>query len=193
MVRSKDPALRQALLEKAVAYALRHGVAGLTLRPLAAEIGASARMLMHHFGSKEALVGEVLARIELDLGATLLAEAKPGDTLKTVMLRFWDRLAEPELQPLLRSMFEVWGQALVRPAQYQPFLDVVVTPWTAFIAARLIETGWAHADAESTALACTGAFHGLQLIRLTTDNTAAGRSALAAFIDRFDQSPGTSS
>ncbi len=186
MVRSKDPALRLALLEKAVAYAIRNGVAGLTLRPLAAEIGASARMLMHHFGSKEALVGEVLARIEMDLGATLLAEADPDDRLKAIMLRFWDRLAEPSLQPLLRSMFEVWGQALVRPAGYQPFLDVVVSPWTAFIAARLVQRGAPEDAASATALACTGAFHGLQLIRLTTGDAAAGRAALAAFIDRIE-------
>lgn len=183
MVRSRDPALRAALLEKAVSYALRHGVAGLTLRPLAAEIGASARMLMHHFGSKEALVGEVLARIEMDLGATLLAEAGAGDTLKTIMLRFWDRLAEPGLQPLLRSMFEVWGQALVRPGDYQPFLDVVVSPWTAFIAARLVHAGRSEEDAARASLACTGAFHGLQLIRLTTGDAVAGRAALAAMID----------
>ena len=185
MVRSKDPALRDALLDKAVAYAMRHGVAGLTLRPLAAEIGASARMLMHHFGSKEALVGEVLARIEMDLGAALLAEAGPEDSLKVIMLRFWDRMSDPALEPLLRSMFEVWGQALVRPADYQPFLDTVVAPWTAFIAARLARDGVSPSRAEEIALACTGAFHGLQLIRLTTGTGEAGRAALATLIDNF--------
>ncbi len=185
MVRSKDPALRAALLEKAVAYAMRHGVAGMTLRPMAAEIGASARMLMHHFGSKEALVGVVLARIEIDLGAALLAEAGPSDSVRTIMLRFWDRLADPSLQPLLRSMFEVWGQAMVRPQDYQPFLDVVVTPWTAFVAGRFAREGFAENRARDAALALTGAFHGLQLIRLTTGDDDAERAALIALIDRL--------
>lgn len=190
MVRSKDPALRSALLQKVVDYAMRHGVAGLTLRPLAAEIGASARMLMHHFGSKEALVGEVLARIEMDLGAALLADAGPDDSLATIMLRFWDRLAEPSLEPLLRSMFEVWGQALVRPADYQPFLDMVVSPWTAFVAGRLVQHGAPPTAAQDAALACTGAFHGLQLIRLTTGDAGPGRAALAAMIEKFEMKPG---
>ena len=190
MVRAKDPALRAALLAKAVAYAMRHGVAGLTLRPLAAEIGASARMLMHHFGSKEALVGEVLARIEMNLGAALLAEAAPGDELRIILLRFWDRMAEPELQPLLRSMFEVWGQALVNPGAYQPFLDTVVAPWTGFIVNRMIAEGAPLEGAREIALACTGAFHGLQLTRLTTGDAASGRAAFNRLIDRLFTKPG---
>lgn len=186
MVRAKDPALRAALLESATAYAMRRGVAGISLRPLAAEIGTSARMLMHHFGSKEVLVSEILARVEIDLGQAMLAEAAPGETLQATLLRFWRRMSDPSLQPLMRSMFEVWGQALVRPEAYRAFLDVVVAPWTAFLTQALVDGGMTPGNARDRALALTAAFQGLQLVRLTTgDDEAAGR-ALISLINTLD-------
>jgi AcrR family transcriptional regulator len=39
---------------------LEHGLIGLSLRPLAAELGTSDRMLIYHFGSKDELVADVL-------------------------------------------------------------------------------------------------------------------------------------
>jgi AcrR family transcriptional regulator len=44
------------LLEQATDHVLEHGLIGLTLRPLAAAIGTSDRMLIYHFGSRDALV-----------------------------------------------------------------------------------------------------------------------------------------
>ena len=47
---------RDELLEATAAYLLRNGVAGLSLRPLAAAIDTKARLLIYHFGSKEQLL-----------------------------------------------------------------------------------------------------------------------------------------
>jgi AcrR family transcriptional regulator len=44
---------RDALLEKVVAYAAANGIAGRSLREIAAGVGTSHRMLLHHFGSRE--------------------------------------------------------------------------------------------------------------------------------------------
>ena len=38
-----------------------HGLAGLSLRPLAAALGTSPRMLLYDFGTKERLIAEILA------------------------------------------------------------------------------------------------------------------------------------
>ena len=51
---------RQELAEAATDHALEHGLIGLSLRPLAAAIGTSDRMLIYHFGSKDELVDAVL-------------------------------------------------------------------------------------------------------------------------------------
>ena len=54
-------------LDKAADYVLEHGLEGLSLRPLAAALGTSPRMLLYDFESKERLVDEVLAVVH-DLG-----------------------------------------------------------------------------------------------------------------------------
>src|SRR5215468_11131787 len=54
------------LLDRAYEYALEHGLADLSLRPLAAAIGSSPRVLLYLFGSKEGLVRALLARARAD-------------------------------------------------------------------------------------------------------------------------------
>ena len=62
---ARDPARRAALAEAATDYALEHGLIGLSLRPLAAAIGTSDRMLLYHFADKDDLVATVL-RVSTD-------------------------------------------------------------------------------------------------------------------------------
>jgi AcrR family transcriptional regulator len=49
------------LLDEVTDHVLAHGLIGLTLRPLAAAIGTSDRMLIYHFGNRDALVSAVVA------------------------------------------------------------------------------------------------------------------------------------
>ena len=60
---TRTPMTRENLLPQLAAYALEHGIAGLSLRPLAAAAGTSDRMLLYHFGSKQQLVAELLEYI----------------------------------------------------------------------------------------------------------------------------------
>lgn len=53
---------RDELLDQVTDHVLRHGLIGLTLRPVAAAIGTSDRMLIYHFTSRDALVSAVVAR-----------------------------------------------------------------------------------------------------------------------------------
>jgi AcrR family transcriptional regulator len=46
-----------------VQYLIQHGLAELSLRPLAKAIGSSPRVLLYYFGSKEKMVIEVLAEV----------------------------------------------------------------------------------------------------------------------------------
>ena len=63
MARPVDPTRRAATLAKAAEYVLEHGLADLSLRPLAKALGTSPRMLLYDFGSKERLIHEILAEI----------------------------------------------------------------------------------------------------------------------------------
>ena len=59
----RTPMTRENLLPLLAAYVLEHGLAGLSLRPLAAAAGTSDRMLLYHFGSKQQLVAQLLEHI----------------------------------------------------------------------------------------------------------------------------------
>jgi len=51
---------RSDLIDRATDYALEHGLVGLSLRPLAAALGTSDRMLLYHLHSKDQLVVEII-------------------------------------------------------------------------------------------------------------------------------------
>ena len=70
----KDP--REKLLDAAIDHIATRGISDLSLRELAAAIGTSHRMLIHHFGSREALWVEVIRAVE-ERQRALLAEVVP--------------------------------------------------------------------------------------------------------------------
>src|SRR5256885_17057738 len=77
MARPPDPERRDRTLAQVADYVLGHGLEGVSLRPLAAALGTSTRMLLYDFGSKEALLDEALAEIRRRL-AERLAELQGG-------------------------------------------------------------------------------------------------------------------
>lgn len=65
MARVVDRDRRQALLDEVVSYLAEHGLANVSLRPMARSLGVSVNTLVHHFGSKEDLIVAALRRSEL--------------------------------------------------------------------------------------------------------------------------------
>ena len=64
----RDTARRDEVAQAATDYVLEHGLVGLSLRPLAAELGTSDRMLLYHFASKDDLVATRAAGLQRPLG-----------------------------------------------------------------------------------------------------------------------------
>jgi AcrR family transcriptional regulator len=186
MNRPKDPALRQKLLERAVQYVLRHGVGGLSLRPMATDIGTTARMLMHHFGSKEALVADVLVAIEHGFVQRTASYIGEDRSVSFTLNRMWSETAAPAMDSALRAMFEVWGQALVRPSRYESFLESLTEPWIDMLRRRFEHAGHKAADAAILATLAVGAFQGLQLVRLTSGDGARSAAALKTLMQWLD-------
>lgn len=67
-------ARKAVLLENLIAYLIRHGVADVSLRPMAAAVGTSARLLIFHFGSRERLLVAVLD--EMQARAVSIADSR---------------------------------------------------------------------------------------------------------------------
>jgi len=126
---------RDRLLQSCLTYFLHHGVANLSLRPLAAAAGTSARMLLHYFGSKEALIAEVMEQIQTRIQNAfkeLLAEGC-GDARGNPLPRFWKVLSLKENQPSLRLLFEVQMLALQNPRRYRRYLTRTSLTWRGLI------------------------------------------------------------
>jgi AcrR family transcriptional regulator len=127
MPRPPDPARRQQLLDRAVDYAVERGIDGLTLRPLAAALQVQPNTLVHHFGTKEELLSEILNGVRdrlREMRARLAADPE-GDPVGGV----WRWTADPERQAFFRFFFEAYGLALRRPESFRPFLERVVADW----------------------------------------------------------------
>src|SRR5437588_13000396 len=96
---------REELLERAYRYILQHGVADLSLRPLAAAVGSSPRVLLFLFGSKAGLVQALLARArreEHELLERARAAGAGERDLAGVAAELWDWLAAEEHRALLK-------------------------------------------------------------------------------------------
>ncbi|MFE4330758.1 TetR/AcrR family transcriptional regulator [Streptomyces sp. NPDC056831] len=127
------PSARQAeLLEAAYQYALAHGLADLSLRPLASAIGSSPRVLMFLFRNKDGLVRALLARARADELTVLdhLAQADQPIGLAPAVEQIWAWLATEEHRPLLRLWAEAYARSLVEPdGAWAGFARATVNDW----------------------------------------------------------------
>ncbi|MGH2871202.1 MAG: TetR/AcrR family transcriptional regulator, partial [Solirubrobacteraceae bacterium] len=129
---------QQELLERAYAYALAHGLGGISLRPLAEAIDSSPRVLLFLFGSKHGLLRALLERArrdELEFVAGIRARAGEPD-LAATGCAVWEWLAADEHRALLRLWVEAYAQSLVDPdGPWAGFARATVEDWLALLAA----------------------------------------------------------
>ena len=83
------------------------GIGTRSLRDLAASVGTSHRMLLHHFGSREELLVAIVTEVELRQVASLATlPADPADAIAAM----WQALRRPELRPFERLFFECYAR-----------------------------------------------------------------------------------
>jgi AcrR family transcriptional regulator len=127
---------RDELLERAYRYALEHGLADLSLRPLAAAIGSSPRVLLFLFGSKDGLIRALLARARADELALLAQARASGQADLAALVRVtWQWLAAEPVRPLLTLWAEAYARSLTEPAgPWSGFARQTVEDWLAVLA-----------------------------------------------------------
>jgi AcrR family transcriptional regulator len=127
--RTADEARRAELLDRAVDYVSRHGLAELSLRPLAKAIRSSPRGLLYYFGSKEELIVEIVRRGRARQRA-MMADLKLADLPpREVARQLWREFSRPEWEPLTRLSFEVYALSLADPARFPGFLEAAMNEW----------------------------------------------------------------
>lgn len=105
MGRVKQPEIRERLLDACTDAALAGGLPD-RLEPLSAATGTSARMLLYHFGTKEALLRAVLhrARTRQRQQFEALLRVQPDEDYRTTLSRAWAGMTGPAGRPFL-AMF----------------------------------------------------------------------------------------
>ena len=189
MGRHPDLVRRAKLLDEVVGYLSQHGVAGVSLRPIARELGVSVNALVHHFGSKDQLVVAALRRAaEIQQGVEERWRRQIPHLSTAELQRRWWRLINRSPEHL----------ALVRLGLEAATLDATVSGlpgdvraeqisfWREDIAARLIADGIKPEYAEREASLVKATFTGLVLDLLATGHRKRLTEALECSLSRLD-------
>lgn len=189
MARLVDVDRRVALLDEVVRYLAEHGLAGVSLRPMAGELGVSVNALVHHFGSKDDLIVAALRRCER--------------VQQDVERRWLERRPRMSQADLLRSWWR-WitatphNLAIVRLGIEAAALDATVTGlprrvrgdqiglWRANIEQRLIGEGVPPATAPIEASLVKAMFTGLVVDLLATGQKGRLTRALETGLTRLE-------
>ena len=104
---------REAAIGRMADHLLQEGMAGASLRPLAAAAGTSDRMLLYYFADKDDLLSATLEHVAARL-ARLLDEAGRGRTpppFPALLAQVWAAVRNPALQPYMRLWLELAASA----------------------------------------------------------------------------------
>lgn len=181
MARPPDVALKAALLDKVVGYLAQHGIANVSLRPLAEAIGTSASSLVHHLGSKETLLTAALQRateIQEEVAAVWLSR-DPSLTVSQWFRKWWKWInASPINLALSRLGYEAAAiDATVTGLPSDVRADQIAV-WTRQCENLLRRSGIDAQTAAHEAVLAKAMFTGLVLDLLATGERARLTSAL---------------
>jgi AcrR family transcriptional regulator len=104
------------------------GVGDRSLRGIAAAIGTSHRMLLHHFGSRDAMLVAIVAEVErrqMTVLSTLPTSAADH------FAAMWADVRRPELRPLERLFFECYARAANGEQPFAQMIPGAVDDWLA--------------------------------------------------------------
>jgi AcrR family transcriptional regulator len=181
------PSARETeLLELAYAYSLTHGLADLSLRPLATAIGSSPRVLLFLFGSKDGLIRALLARArsdELDLLARITSQYDEPPGLDVVARELWTWLAAEERRPLMKLWVEAYGRSLVAPdGPWTDFARSTVDDWLELL--KSVQPGKDTKAAQARRTGVLAILRGGLLDLLATGDTARTTAAVLAALEK---------
>lgn len=126
---------KQELLDALIAYLVKHGLADLSLRPMAAEAGTSARLLIFHFGTKDQLLLEVLAEMQARLQRSFSAFLEGGAAPRKAPLLqlFWDWATTGVNYDYHRLLYQLHILAAQNPKVYRRYLQRNAMTWLELI------------------------------------------------------------
>jgi AcrR family transcriptional regulator len=178
---------RDRLLERAIRYVSSNGMTDVSLRRLAAELGTSHQLLLHHFGSKDGLwvaIVQAIEQRERDRFGAIVPDPTrpPGDAMRD----WWKHISDPALWPNERLFFELYGQALQGRPYSADLLEGIVESWVEPAAQVSIAGGIPPAVARAQARLGVAVVRGLLLDLLATGDREGVDRAMDSFIELYE-------
>jgi AcrR family transcriptional regulator len=126
MVRTPDLERRRQLLDALIEEFAAGGIGDRSLREVAAAVGTSHRMLLHHFGSREDLLLAIVEEVERRHMALLpeLPRSPAGS-----FAAMWADVRRPELRHLERLFFECYARAAQGEKPFAGMVPGAVNDW----------------------------------------------------------------
>jgi AcrR family transcriptional regulator len=159
---AKDLQRRDEWTLTATDYVHEHGLIGLSLRPLAAALGTSDRMLLYHFGTKDDLIAALL-RESNDRGVAGIQALSPSHDLRAAVHELWSAVNSPAIEPCARLYVEAAALGLLGREPYVSVVREANARWMQALVTHLNQSGVARPLARRAATVIDAAFIGFQL------------------------------
>jgi len=181
---------RTALLDDVVDYLSERGLANVSLRPMARELGVSVNSLMHHFGSKDDLIILALRRsgaVQTEIEQRWLA--RQPRMSQADLLRAWWRwiTASPHNLAIVRLGIEAAAMEATLDGLPRQVRGEQIGLWRSHIQDRLMAEGVPSDTAVIEASLAKAMFTGLVVDLLATGQKARLTRALEVGLARLEQ------
>lgn len=165
-----------SLLEGMAAHVLEHGLSGSSLRPLAKAAGTSDRMLIYHFGSKDALIESLLAHLATRLKQDMDASLPPrrAATRAQCVAEIMTIMNREEIRPFARIWFDIVSAAQKGDPVQSRIGREIMASFHEWLADRVPAD---EADPGTTAMALLCLIEGMVVLNATGHGEAAFASA----------------
>lgn len=175
MVRTPNLERRRQLLDALVEEFAAGGVGDRSLRDVAAAVGTSHRMLLHHFGSREDLLVAIVEEVERrQMGLLPELPTNPAESFAAM----WADLRRPELRQLERLFFECYSRAAQGEKPFTRMVPGAVDGWLSEV-----ETASDVPYDAATARLGLAVTRGLLLDLVATEDEAGVDAAANAFVN----------
>jgi AcrR family transcriptional regulator len=159
---ARDSSRREELAEAATDYVLEHGLVGLSLRPLAAAIGTSDRMLLYHFAGKDDLVATVL-RVSNDRSVADVRTLAPAADVRAAVLGLWSMASSGQVYRCQRVYVEAAALGLFGQEPYVSVVREGNAVWVTAVGEHLVASGMPRSRAPRAVALLDAALMGFQL------------------------------
>ncbi|HUG51343.1 MAG TPA: TetR/AcrR family transcriptional regulator [Terrimesophilobacter sp.] len=197
MSRLPDLERKPELVANILEYLLDKPLSSLTFRKLASALGVSTFTLVYHFGTRSAMMRDVVAAIsarEAGIHENLVTNPASLDAYFDGLERFWEWTLKPRNRQLQRLEFEASMMEALAPEH--TFVRALLARWQQIGYHALISFGVGEADAEEESRLVIDTFYGVQFDLVVngdeTKATATFSRAVALHRRRIEQLLGQS-